>query len=121
MTIVRLHVDADEQKAPIRLTVHMDTTLNITAENARRQVNQRIVIELGTGLIAREPELVVAGEQIIWRVPIVLSLPGLGNVGQVGAIDVDAHTGDIIPDARQHQAIVQHAQRLYAGATLSTK
>ena len=42
-----------------------------------------------TGLIAREPELLIAGEQITWRVPIVLSLPTLGDVGQVGAVDAD--------------------------------
>jgi len=30
-------------------------------EEARRQVNRQVVTELGTGLIARDPELVIAG------------------------------------------------------------
>jgi len=47
----------------------MTATLNFSAEEARRQVNRQVVAELGTGLIARDPELVVSGEQITWRVP----------------------------------------------------
>ena len=58
---------------------HVVATLNVTAEEARRRVNRQVVTELGTGLIARDPELVLVGEQIAWRVPVMLSLPGLGE------------------------------------------
>ena len=47
--------------------------MDVTAEEARRRVNCQVVTELGTGLAARDPELVIAGELIVWRVPIVLS------------------------------------------------
>ena len=107
--------------APIHLSFHVVATLNVTAEEARRQVNRQVVTELGTGLIARDPELVIAGEQIVWRVPIVLSLPGLGDLGQVGTVDIDARTGDLQLDADAHGRIVQHARRLYAGTTLQAE
>jgi hypothetical protein len=107
--------------APIHLSFHIVATLNVIAEEARRQVNSQVVTELGTGLIARDPELVIADDQILWRVPVVLSLPTLGDLGQVGTVDVNARTGDLLlsPDARE--GIIQHARRLYAGATLQTE
>ena len=109
------------ETAPIHLSYHVVATLNVTAEDARRRVNRQVVIELGTGLVARAPELVFAGEQIAWRVPIVLSLPGFGDLGQVGTADIDARSGDLLlsPDAQDR--IIQHARRLYAGATLQAE
>ncbi|NIV39960.1 MAG: hypothetical protein GWN58_64310 [Anaerolineae bacterium] len=50
--------------------------------------------------------------------PIVLSLPELGDLGQVGAIDVDARTGDLLSSPAAQERIIQHARRLYTGATL---
>jgi hypothetical protein len=106
---------------PIHLTVHLAVTLNVTAEEARHRVNRQAVTEMGTGLVARDPELVMIGEQILWRVPVVLSLPGLGDMGQVGTVDVNAHTGALLLDAAAQERIIQHAHRLYAGATLQTE
>jgi len=109
------------QTTPTYLNVHVAVTLNVTADEARRRVNRQAVTELGTGLVAREPELVIVKEQVAWRVPIVLSLPGLGDLGQVGTIDVDALTGDLALDTPTQERIVQHAHRLYTGATFSVK
>jgi len=107
--------------APIHLSFHVAATLNVTAEEARRQVNRQVVTELGTGLIARDPELAFMDEQIAWRVPIVLSLPGLGDLGQVGTVDVDARTGDLLLSSDARERMLQHARRLYAGATLQAE
>lgn len=93
-------------------------TVRVSAEEARRLVNRVIVPELGTGLGAKEPDLMLRGQQVIWRVPIVLSLSKLGDVGEVGIIEVDAQTGEIVSDETARERILQHAQRLYAGATL---
>jgi hypothetical protein len=121
MATVLADTDSVPETAPIHLSFHIVATLNVTAEEARRQVNRQVVTELGTGLIARDPELVLAGEQIAWRVPIVLSLPGLGDLGQVGTVDIDARSGDLLLNPDAQEGIVQHARRLYAGATLQTE
>ena len=92
--------------------------VEVPAEEARRLVNRTIVPELGTGLGAKEPDLMLRGQQVIWRVPIVLSLSGSGDLGEVGIIEVDAQTGEIVSDETAQERILQHAQRLYAGATL---
>jgi hypothetical protein len=104
-------------EAPLALSLHVVASLNVTAADARRRVNRQVVSELGTGLIGRDPDLVVDGEALWWRVPIVLSLPNLGDLGQVGHVDVDAYTGEIHHDPVQQERIVQHARRLYTGAT----
>ncbi len=109
------------QTLPIHLSFHLIATLNVTAEDARRQVNRQVVTELGTGLVTHDPELVIAGERIIWRVPILLSLPGLGDLGQVGTVDVDARTGNLLSSVAVQERIIQHARRLYAGATLQAE
>jgi hypothetical protein len=114
-TVIR---ETRAETTPIHLSLHVVTTLNITAADARHRVNRQVVMELGTGLIGRDPDLVIEGEQFLWRVPIVLSLPGLGDLGQVGHVDVDARTGEFLTDEATRDRIVQHARRLYHGATL---
>lgn len=103
----------------LSVEVHVQTTVALTAEDARRRVNKEIVPELGTGLGAGQPELQVVDEQLFWRVPIVLSLPRLGALGTVGAVTVDARTGDITLSGEDQERLINHARWLYTGASLS--
>lgn len=121
MTTIHLEANAISQTAPLSLHLHLVTTLNITAAQARRLVNKHIASELGTGLVAHEPELVIAQEQIKWRVPVVLSLSTLGDLGEVGTIEVDALTGNLLIGLEAQDKIIQHANRLYHGATHQAK
>ena len=113
--------DCVPETVPIHLRFHVVATLNVTARDARRRVNRQVVTKLGTGLVAQDPELVIDDESIVWRVPIMLSLPELGDLGQVGTIDVDAETGEILTTTVAQERIIQHARRLYAGATLQAE
>lgn len=121
MSTILSDVRSMPQTAPIHLSFHLAATLQVTGEEARRKVNRQIVPELGTGLIAREPELTIDSERVFWRVPIVLSLPNPGDLGQVGVVEVDARTGEVLIDSVARDVIIQHARRLYVGATLQTK
>lgn len=121
MTIITKDSNAVSETTPVHLRFHVVATLNITARDARRQVNRQVVARLGTGLVAQDPDLVIDGEPIVWRVPIVLSLPELGDLGQVGTIDIDAETGDVLTTSAAQERIIQHARRLYAGATLQAE
>jgi hypothetical protein len=44
------------------------------------------------------PELheLVIGERLLWRVPVSFSTPETGPLGQVGSLDVDTQTGEIL-------------------------
>ncbi len=121
MTTLFLNSEDVATTAPIHFNLHVAVTLHVSADDARRLVNRQIVTELGTGLGAQKPELAIRGQQTIWIVPIVLSLPRLGELGQVGTIEVDAQTGAILNGDTEPERILQHAQRLYAGATLSAE
>jgi hypothetical protein len=121
MVMVQLPESAISTTVPIRLNFHLDTTLQLSAQEARRLVNQQVVPEMGTGLIAGAPELIVFDRGVVWRVPILLSLPRIGDLGQVGSVDVDAVTGMIIEDDKSQERTIQHARRLYKGATLPTE
>lgn len=102
----------------VKFTLQLNTTVQINAQSARKWVNQHVVPELGTGLIARIPELLIRdGKSIIWRVPIHLSLPTLGDLGQVGVVELDATAVQLLTSPAELEGIRQHAQRLYIGAT----
>ncbi|HHY56500.1 MAG TPA: hypothetical protein GYA08_13820 [Chloroflexi bacterium] len=103
----------------LSVEVYVQTTVALTADDARRRVNKEIVPELGTGLGAGQPELQVVDERLFWRVPIVLSLPRLGTLGTVGTVAVDARTGDITLSSEDQERLINHARWLYTGASLS--
>jgi hypothetical protein len=103
------------------MTFQAPASLNISAEEARRLVNQRVVTELGTGLSACDPDLTTDRERIVWRVPIVLSLPSLSDLGQVGTVDVDVESGDLLINTDGQERIIQRARRLCPGTKLQAE
>ena len=94
--------------------------VQISAREARQIVNREMVPQMSTGLGTREPNLMLREGQARWRVPLTLSLPTLGDLGEIGVVEVDARQGAIVTNYQDRQRMIQHAQRLYAGATLST-
>lgn len=91
----------------IRRTV----TVAVSAENARRQVHRWLLLEVSHMMGADEPTLMV-GDGTYWRVPVHLSTPQAGIVGQVGVIDVNAISGEMIDVAVQKAKIEQQARTL---------
>lgn len=102
------------------LNLHVQTVLTVTAKEAQRLVNCQVVPQLGTGLVAIKPELMVANNKIFWRVPIKLSLPNWGDLGEVGTIMVNARSGKLLFSPKKQERIINHARWLYQGATLQT-
>jgi hypothetical protein len=109
------------QQHETTMTFQAPASLNISAEEARRLVNQRVVTELGTGLSACDPDLTTDRERIVWRVPIVLSLPSLSDLGQVGTVDVDVESGDLLINTDGQERIIQRARRLCPGTKLQAE
>ena len=67
--------------------------------------------EISYMLRVGDPTL-VAGERILWRVPIILALPTHGSVGQVGAVDVDVESGRLQLTSEQIELMRARAQEL---------
>lgn len=84
---------------------------------ARQKVNRFVVSQIGNLLCAGEPELVI-DQMFHWRVPVLLTIPGNGEVGKVGEINVDAQTGEINADDLIIKGIQKNARSLAAGSPL---
>ncbi|NJM40417.1 MAG: hypothetical protein HC853_06455 [Anaerolineae bacterium] len=121
MTIVT--IEPQQPNSPVHLHVELVTTLNVSGVDARKRANRVILDQMTTGLAARVPELAVSASssEISWRVPIILSLPKLGDVGQVGTISINAKTGVVSSSQAELDHMLRIAELLYVGATSSTK
>ena len=79
----------------VKVEFSITSEINITAYTAQRKVSKLLLDEVANLLYGERPNLVV-GQRLLWRVPVWLGLPSLGPVGQVGVLDVDAQTGEIL-------------------------
>jgi hypothetical protein len=95
----------------MQLTIQVSAQINFSARAAQRRVGAFVADEIGYLLRSGEPTLVVA-DRLRWRVPIILALPTTGPLGQVGAIDMDAESGQLIVTPEQVTAITHHAEDL---------
>lgn len=96
----------------VNISINISATLNVTAYTARRKANVFVLKRIGTGLSGAEPQLVVTDKVICWRVPIFLSTASQGRRGQVGQIDIDAQTGEVLANEDTLKEITEHAERL---------
>ena len=106
------------EAAQVEITIRVSTRLNVTQVVARRKVNVFVLHEIGTGLGGDTPTLVIHNDRLCWRVPVILALAPRGRIGQVGQIDVDTQTGEILADNQLIRDITDHAERLVAGSSL---
>lgn len=78
----------------LMINIQLASAVNVTAFSARQKVTGFVADEISTNMHGTDPTLVV-GEQICWRVPVMLSMPPVGDLGIVGEIDVDVETGQL--------------------------
>lgn len=83
------------EQAAVNITVSVSATVKVTDATAQRKVSKLLLDLVGAQLYEEQPSL-VAGRRLLWRVPVWLGLPSCGPVGQVGTIDVDAQSGEIL-------------------------
>ena len=81
--------------AQVQIAFRLTAQVNVTDAIAQRRVSKLLLDEVGNLLYGERPSL-VAGRRLLWRVPVWLGSPTRGPMGQVGALDVDAQTGEIL-------------------------
>jgi hypothetical protein len=106
------------QAAQVDINIHISATLNITPFVGRQKVNVLMLDKVGTGLLAETPQLVAAEGRLSWRVPVILALPDRGRLGEVGTIDVDVQTGQVLADEPLVSEIARRANQLASGPAL---
>jgi hypothetical protein len=107
------------KRTDVKIEFSVTATINITAFMAQRKVSKLMLDRVGNLLYGKSPNLVV-GERFLWRVPIWLGLPTIGPVGQVGIMDVDAQTGELIFNQQHLDDIVERGNVLAERASHST-
>lgn len=65
---------------------------------------------------ATRPTL-VQSDRLMWRVPVVLTYPNQGEIGEVGYVDVDAEQGHIVDVPQTIEEFRNRARTLSAGST----
>ncbi len=69
--------------------------VKIGAVSAQRKVCRYLLDHMSYLMGAEKPELIDTGV-LVWRVPVNLTSPEQGILGQAGSIDVDAETGELL-------------------------
>jgi len=82
-------------KAEVRIALSLTAQVNVTDVAAQRKVSKLLLDEVGNLLYGDHPSLFV-GQRLLWRVPVWLASTRRGPLGQVGVLDVDAQTGEIL-------------------------
>jgi hypothetical protein len=95
----------------LTIDIRLSATVNVTAFSARQKVTGFVADEISTNMHGGEPRLVV-GERICWRVPVILSMPPTGDRGEVGIIDVDVETGQLLVSRTLVEEIKRRAEHL---------
>ncbi|MGI0494050.1 hypothetical protein ACN4EG_19885 [Alkalinema pantanalense CENA528] len=82
----------------------------VTAAIAESVVNGWLLEVLPDRFMAAEPRMIAAGD--IWYVPVVLTYPIIGEVGQVGEVLVSAFSAGMI-SATSPDVMRSHGLKLY--------
>lgn len=106
-----VNVESLPKTGRLEVDIKVTADVNISAYAARQKVNNFVLSEISYMMHAAEPTLVL-GERVRWRVPVILSLTSVGDVGEVGAIDVDVESGQVHVSPQQITEIEARAQGL---------
>jgi hypothetical protein len=101
------------EKGPLQVMApSLAVNIPISPDMARRRANGYLGLHVGLLLGTSDPRLILS-DRPHWKLAVNLHLPGIGYVGQVGTITVDATTGDVIPiSAGAMQAMQERAHDL---------
>jgi hypothetical protein len=110
-----MNVEIQEMAVPegaeVKIEVSITSKINITAIVAQRKVS-KLVLDSVSNLLYGEKPTLVAGERLLWRVPVFFALPTTGLLGQVGTIDVDVQSGEILYSQQILDELARHAHEL---------
>lgn len=105
-------------KAEVKIALSLTAQVNVTDVVAQRQVSKLLLDEVGNLLYGEKPSLFV-GQRLLWRVPVWLASSKRGPLGQVGALDVDAQTGEILYTQDLLDEIAERGRALAQRASLA--
>jgi hypothetical protein len=108
------------EQAEVKIELSLTARVSVTDGVAQRKVSKLLLDRVGNLLYGERPSLVV-GQRLLWRVPVWLGLPTVGPVGQVGTLDVDAQTGEILFTQQVLTEIAERGDALAKRTTSTTE
>lgn len=104
-------IQALPQTGHLEINIRVSADVNFSAFAARQKANSFILSQISYMMHAGEPELML-DKRITWRIPVILSQRSQGDVGQVGTVDVDVETGQLLVDPSQITEIQERADKI---------
>jgi hypothetical protein len=83
----------------------------VTADKAQIAGNTYCLLHYATGYSAGTPRRMTMPGKQWWVMPVLLTSPGYGVVGEVGVLAVDARTGKVV-GSTSRQEVVAAGKRL---------
>ncbi len=95
----------------LNVQISIEAVVNVAAKHARRRVTAWLASEVGNMLMAGEPCLVIS-RNTVWRLPVLLTSSEKGMIGEVGWVDVDAASGELMTSDELRAQILNHVNKL---------
>lgn len=96
----------------LNIQVSIVAAINVEAKAAKRQVTAWLVSEVGNMLIGGTPQLNISRSSTTWRVPVIMTSSTVGPVGEVGAVEVDAESGELLVSENLREQILENVKHL---------
>lgn len=90
--------------------INLSFELTITAKEAHYKVRWWLRDNISM-LVDADPPHFVVGERCLWRVPAYIAFPNAGKFSNIGVVDVDAATGEMMDLENVKQAIVDYLEK----------
>ncbi len=97
MALLLLENQDIPESGRLELDIRVSADIRVAAPEAQRRVTRLLAQDVSYQMYGGQPQLVVGGERVVWRVPAYLGLPKLGEFGPLGTVDVDVQTGAVEP------------------------
>lgn len=114
--IQAIAIPADAQ---IKIELSVTAQVQVTHVSAQRAVSRFLLDQVGNLMYGEQPSLVV-GERLLWRVPVWVGSPSRGPLGQIGSVDVDAQSGEILFSQNLIDDLILHGNATAEHSTHST-
>ena len=109
MTIILDNLTLPE-KGHVEMDVKLSFDIVITAEEAKKKVRRWLMDEISLQISTDLPSLVV-GRQPVWRATAYIGFPHTGRFSDVGFVNVDAATGELLDLEKTKQAILDYLEK----------
>lgn len=85
------------EKGQFAIDVQQVVDVKLSADEAQKRCRIWLMDEINMGFVSGTPEFMIGEDgRAVWHIPIIRTAPHVGHVGEVGHVDMDVQTGEIV-------------------------